>query len=55
MTHEEKERIALWRLGVLGPLISARLEHGDRRRYIEEAATRLQQQPDGTYDFDQPL
>ena len=49
MTHEEKERIALWRLGVLGPLISARLEHGDRHRYIEEAATRLQQQPDGTH------
>lgn len=49
MGHDEKEKIALWRLGVLGPLISARLEHGDRRRYIEEAATRLQQQPDGTY------
>lgn len=49
MKHDEKEKIALWRLGVLGPLISARLEHGDRRRYIEEAATRLQQQPDGTY------
>jgi putative transposase len=49
MTHEEKETIALWRLGVLGPLISARLEHGDRRHYIEEAAARLQQQPDGTF------
>jgi len=49
MRHDEKEKIALWRLGVLGPLISARLEHGDRRRYIEEAAARLQQQPDGTY------
>lgn len=49
MRQEEKEKIALWRLGVLGPLISARLEHGDRRRYIEEAAARLQQQPDGTY------
>jgi putative transposase len=49
MRHEEKEKIALWRLGILGPLISARLEHGDRRRYIEEAAARLQQQPDGTY------
>ncbi|MGA7924530.1 MAG: helix-turn-helix domain-containing protein [Candidatus Sulfotelmatobacter sp.] len=49
MRHDEKEKIALWRLGVLGPLISARLEHGDRRRYLEEAAARLQQQPDGTY------
>jgi putative transposase len=49
MRHEAKEKIALWRLGVLGPLISARLEHGDRHRYLEEAAARLQQQPDGTY------
>jgi transposase InsO family protein len=49
MRQEAKEKIALWRLGVLGPLISARLEHGDRRRYLEEAAARLQQQPDGTY------
>jgi len=49
MRHEAKEKIALWRLGVLGPLISARLEHGDRRCYLEEAAARLQQQPDGTY------
>jgi putative transposase len=49
MRQQEKEKIALWRLGVLGPLISARLEHGDRLRYIEEAAARLQQQPDGIY------
>ena len=49
MRYDEKEKIALWRLGILGPLISARLEHGDRRRYIEEAAARLQQQPDGTF------
>jgi transposase len=49
MRHDEKEKIALWRVGVLGPLISARLEHGDRRRYIEEVAARLHQQPDGTY------
>ena len=49
MGHDEKEKIALWRLGVLGPLISARLDHGDRHRYLEEAAARLQQQPDGTY------
>ena len=49
MRQEEKEKIALWRLGVLGPLVSARLEHGDRRRYLEEAAARQQQQPDGTH------
>jgi len=48
MTHDDKQAIALWRLGVLGPLTSARLEHGDRRRYFEEAAARIQERPDGT-------
>lgn len=40
MTEEEKTRIALWRLGVLGPLVSARLERGDRAKLFEEAAAR---------------
>lgn len=48
MKHDDKQAIALWRLGVLGPLTSARLEHGDRRRYFAEAASRTQQRPDGT-------
>lgn len=48
MTHDDKQAIALWRLGVLGPLTSARLEHGDRRRYCAEAAARLHERPDGT-------
>jgi putative transposase len=48
MKHDDKQAIALWRLGVLGPLTSARLEHGDRRRYLMEAASRTQQRPDGT-------
>jgi len=39
--------IALWKLSVLGPLISARLEHGDRLAWFEEAAERLHQRPDG--------
>ncbi len=47
MRHQDKQAIALWRLGVLGPLTSARLEHGDRRRYGEEAAARLYERPDG--------
>jgi putative transposase len=47
MRHDDKQAIALWRLGVLGPLTSARLEHGDRRRYFAEAASRTQQRPDG--------
>jgi len=48
MTHDDKQRIALWRLGVLGPLTSARLAHGDRRRYFAEAAARVHERPDGT-------
>jgi transposase InsO family protein len=48
MTPEDKQAVALWRLGVLGPLISARLEHGDRRRYFAEAAARIHERPDGT-------
>ena len=48
MKHDAKQAVALWRLGVLGPLTSARLEHGDRRRYFAEAAERTHEQPDGT-------
>jgi transposase InsO family protein len=47
MDDETRQTIALWRLGVLGPLISARLEHGDRRACFEAAAARLHQRPDG--------
>ncbi len=47
MDDEVRRAIALWRLSVLGPLISARLEHGDRRGYFEEAAARAHVQPDG--------
>ena len=49
MDDDRKERIALWRLGVLGPLISARLEHGDRRAYFELAAERVHEHPDGRF------
>jgi putative transposase len=44
---EVRQQIALWRLGVLGPLMSARLEHGDVRAYLREAAERLHRMPDG--------
>lgn len=47
MEKDRKERIALWRLGVLGPLISARLEHGDRAEYYALAAGRVHEHPDG--------
>ena len=48
MEHDAKQAVALWRLGVLGPLTSARLGHGDRRRYFAEAAGRTHERPDGT-------
>ncbi|MFW5741389.1 MAG: integrase [Myxococcota bacterium] len=48
MDDDERQRVALWRLGVLGPLMSARLEHGDVRAYVRQAATRLHRMPDGT-------
>jgi putative transposase len=47
MDDETKTAIALFRYGVLGPLVSARLEHGDRRAYFEEAAARRHVTPDG--------
>jgi transposase InsO family protein len=47
MKHDDKRAIALWRLSVLGPLISARLEYGDRHRYFEETAARTHEMPGG--------
>jgi transposase InsO family protein len=49
MADDDRQAIALWRIGVLGPLISARLEHGDRRAYFHEAAARTHQMPDGSF------
>ena len=49
MEDDDRQAIALWRFGVLGPLVSARLEHGDRRGYFQEAAARTHQMPDGTF------
>lgn len=39
--------LALWKLSVLGPLVSARLEHGDRLAWLLETAERVHQRPDG--------
>jgi putative transposase len=47
MDDKTKRAIALWRIGVLGPLMSARLEHGDRRALYDEIAARVHQMPDG--------
>jgi transposase InsO family protein len=45
--NEESLDLALWKLSVLGPLISARLDHGDRQAWFAEAAERVHQRPDG--------
>jgi hypothetical protein len=47
MTEEERTRVALWRLSVLGSLISAHLEHGDRAEHFREAAKLTYALPDG--------
>lgn len=47
MNEDERTEVALWRLSILGPLISARLEHGDRRLWFEQAAARLHRRADG--------
>lgn len=47
MNDQTKRAIALWRVGVLGPLVSARMSHGDRQAYFESAAARTHEHPDG--------
>ena len=42
---EVRRAIALFRFGVLGPLVSARLEHGDRAGYFAAAAERAYMMP----------
>jgi putative transposase len=44
---DNTEDHALWKLSVLGPLVSARLEHGDRVSWFCEIAEREHQRPDG--------
>jgi putative transposase len=47
MDTERRRAIALFRFGVLGALVSARLEHGDRKALFEQAAKRDYVTPDG--------
>jgi transposase InsO family protein len=47
MNDDDRQKLALWRLSVLGPLISARLHHGDRQAYFTLAAERVHERPDG--------
>lgn len=43
----DPDRMALWRYGVIGPLVSAHLDHGDRRALFREIAARTHLAPDG--------
>ena len=45
--HDDKTEVALWRFGVIGPLVSARLEHGDVRALCKEASRRTYERWDG--------
>jgi putative transposase len=45
MDEKTKRSIALFRLGVLGALVSARLEHGDLQQLFKEAAARRYEVP----------
>ncbi len=47
MDNDTRRAVALFRFGVLGPLVSARLEHGDRRAHFEAAAARDYVTPGG--------
>lgn len=47
MDDDQRMAWALWRYSILGPLVSARLEHGDRAAYITEAAARYHTTPEG--------
>lgn len=47
MDEESRTKVSLWRQSVLGPLISARLEHGDRKEYFAQAAARVYLDVDG--------
>ena len=49
MNDEDKSQVALWRYSVLGPLVSARLEHGDIQRLLELAASRTYERWDGKW------
>jgi len=47
MNEERRRQIAVWRYGILGPLVSAELEHGDLGTLLELAATRTYVHPSG--------
>jgi transposase InsO family protein len=49
MDDKERREIALWRIGVLGPLVSARVEHGDIREHVADIVKREHRKPEGQF------
>jgi hypothetical protein len=49
MDDEWRRNVAIWKATVLGPLVSARLEHGDLREQCTKAATRQWEHPNGRF------
>jgi transposase InsO family protein len=47
MDRDDRKSMAVVRVSVLGPLVSARLEHGDKAKLFEEAAARTYEGVDG--------
>lgn len=47
MNDDERTRLALWRYAILGPLVSVRLEHGDLRERLHDAAAQHYLHPEG--------
>ena len=47
--HDDKTEVALWRFGVIGPLVSAHLQHGDIRALLDEASQRKYERLDGRH------
>ena len=45
---DDRTRWALWRFSILGPLVSARLEHGDRQGFLRDISLRTHIAPDGS-------
>jgi hypothetical protein len=47
MDEKARQKLALFRIAVLGPLVGARLEHGELVELCREAATRTWELPSG--------
>lgn len=47
MDETARQKLALFRIAVLGPLVGARLEHGELVELCREAATRSWELPNG--------